>query len=279
MIWILLACTGDPADTGEVIDSGAGEITSYVVNWWTDPEPMIAQEGAEFYTQITDQGGNSIEDLQTNHERIVHNIFVSADLESFTHTHMEDFYTLTVDDLRNSTFHFPLTLPLSGSYLGIFDYAHENQWLKSTDLIDVGGDVPQLSAVNQDFSTSRASGDLEVSITWDVAPIAGYESAFTVHVQTATGEDVTDLIQYLGADAHMAVVAEDLSFASHTHAWFPGMEDMSPTMDMPHLNPGPDLPFHFTFGAAGTYKMWVQFVRESDPENVHAVPFMFVVSG
>ncbi len=281
MTLLLVGCTGSPVidSGGEPTDSGPHAVTGYAVDWWTDPEPAVAGTEVEFYLHFTDQDGHSIEDLQTNHERVVHTIFVSRDLESFTHIHEEDFQDLTVDDIRESTFHFPMTFPLSGEYLAIFDSAHRNQWLQVTRFVGVGGDLPQLGTHADDRSTEADLGDVRVSLTWTVEPIAGYEAAFTVTLTEPDGTEVTDLTQYLGADGHMAVVSADLAYASHTHAWFPGMEDMSPTMDMPHVYTGPEIPFHYTFPVGGTHKMWIQFARESAPGVVYAAPFLFDVRG
>lgn len=278
---LLVGCDGSAVvDSGaDTADAGEHEVTGYAVDWWTDPDPAIAGTEGEFYLHFTDQDGHSIEDLQTNHERVVHTIFVSRDLESFTHIHEEDFQDLTVDDIRESTFHFPMTFPTSGEYLAIFDSAHLNQWLQVTSMVDVGGDDPQLDTYVDAISTEADLGDVRVTLTWDIEPLSGYEAAFTVTITEPDGTEVTDLTQYLGADGHMAVVSADLVYASHTHAWFPGMEEMSPTMEMPHVYAGPDLPFHYTFPVGGTYKMWIQFARESAPGVVYAAPFLFEVRG
>jgi hypothetical protein len=89
---------------------------------------------------------------------------------------------------------------------------------------------------------------------------------------------VTDLVPWLGADAHAAFVSLDLAWTSHTHAWFPGMENMTPGMEMPPLYTGPTVPFHFLFERAGAHKAWVQFARADDPETPYVVPFVFEVA-
>ena len=279
----LVACDAPAADSGdgaEAGDSGRPAVMGTLVEMWTDPAPVVAGEAVEFYEHVTDQDGNSLDDLQRNHERYVHTIFVSRDLASFTHTHMEDFTDpLPTDAIRASTFHFPITFPLSGEYLAIFDYARENQWIQTLAALSVAGDVSQLDAAEQDFSTTVAAGDLTVSLSWEVDPAAEVDSIWNAHITTAAGQDVTDLVPWLGADGHSVLVNEGLTWASHTHAWFPDMEGMTPSMTMPHLYSGPDLPFHYVFPAGGTYKMWVQFRRESAPDVVYAAPFMFRVSG
>lgn len=282
MIAVFLACTGINADDS-ALDSAeleeSGFHGGYVFSTWAEPEPLTAGIQSEFYERVTDSDGHPVEDLQTNHERIIHSIFVSADLQSFQHLHHEDYSDLTVDDIRNATFHFPVTFPSSGEYLAIFDYAHRNEWQHETTTLTVGGEPAQLPSYVEDFSTVVAIDGLSVAVEWESAPVAGFEASFTFIVTEASGSDVTDLVPYLGADAHLAVVSADLGYADHTHAWFPDMGAMSPSMAMPHLYDGPTLPFVFAFPVGGTYKMWLQFARESAPGVTFVAPFMVQVQG
>jgi hypothetical protein len=204
-------------------------------------------------------------------------VLVSKDLSSFQHLHMEDYYPLTADALRAATFHFPVTLPYAGEYRLVFDYAHENQWLQTDDWMTVDGDVPQLDAPVEDWSTTQVVDGMQIELVWDNNPVATYEAQWHIHI-TQDGADVTDLVQYLGADAHALLITEDASWAAHTHAWVPGLETMSPDMSMGHLYPGPDLPFHFTFPAPGNYKAFIQFARAADPDTAFVVPFWIEVS-
>lgn len=279
----LCGCTPSLDDTAGVDssqDSASGCITAsgaYAVAWQTDPTPITAMQEADFSETVYGPDGCPVQDLQINHERIVHNIFISKDLESFQHLHMEDTYPLTADALRDATFHLPLTLPFSGQYRLMFDYAHENQWIQTDDWLDAAGDLPQLPAPVPDWATTWSGRGLEVELIWDTPPVAGYESQWRLHI-TEGGVDVTDLVQYLGADAHAVLVSEDAAWGAHTHAWVPGLENMSPDMSMDHLYPGPELPFHFTFPAAGNYKVFSQFTRAAAPDSPILVPFWVEVS-
>ena len=61
------------------------------------------------------------------------------------------------------------------------------------------------------------------------------------------------------------------------HAWFPGMDTMSPGMTMTPLYTGPTLPFHYLFPASGTWKGWFQFARSGRPDEPYVVPLVFEV--
>ncbi len=275
-LWLSLACVGEGDDSGA--DSAASGPPGYSVAWSTNPDPLIAGEEGTFTERVL-LDGEPIPDLQASHTRYVHSLFISADLASFTHTHMEDFAPITADAIRISTFSFPVTLPLTGDYLVAFDYAHQDEWLQTVDSLTGGGDLPQAAEPELDFATTVLAGSIEATLRWDVAPVPGYEAIFTIVLRTESGEEVTDLIPWLGADGHAVMVDTGLDWLNHTHAWFPDAGNMTPGMSMPHIYDGPELPFHYTFPVSGTYKMWVQFVRESAPDTVHVVPFVFAVEG
>lgn len=275
----LLACTGEVVDDTSAPDACAEAVepTSYAVEWEADPA-ITAGQPSRFTLRVRDDRGCPVEDLQTAHERVVHTLVISADLASFQHVHQEDFGALTADNLRTSTFSFPLTVPTAGDYRLVFDYAHRNTYLTTDDWLVAGGSPAMAAAPELDYTTTRAVGELLVSLRWDVEPSAGFEASWTVTVTTAEGEDITDLVQWLGADGHAAVASADLGWVSHTHAWFPDMENVAPGHDMPHLYDGPELPFHFVFPSAGAHKMWIQFARADAPDVPYVADFAFDVA-
>lgn len=241
---------------------------------------MVAGEQAQFTQQIVDQDGCPVGNLQQNHDRFVHSIFVSSDLSSFTHTHQEDFVEVTADNLRTATFEFPLTLPSSGRYFTMFDYAAKDQWLQTEDELTVSGAPAQATSPDLTLVDSVTLDGMTATITWTAPAIATYESGWEIALSLADGTPIDDVIPFLGADAHCVVVDAAITWGSHTHAWFPDMSSMTPTMDMPHLYDGSaPIPFVFTFPTAGTYKMWIQYTRSADPTLVYAMPFVFTVAG
>jgi hypothetical protein len=274
-----LGCTGTGVEDSATPDPCAelADVTSYAVEWEADPELSAGQE-SDVTLRVRDQRGCPIEDLQTAHERVVHTLLISADLSSFQHIHHEDFVALTADDLRTSTFHFPFTPPLAGDYRLVFDYAHRNEYQTSTDWASAGGAPAQEPDLALDYDTVSTHDGLTVELRWDIEPFAGFEAAWTAVVTDEAGQDVTDLVQWLGADAHAAVASADLEWVSHTHAWYPGMEDAAPGHPMAHLYDGPELPFHYTFPNAGPHKMWVQFTRAGAPDEPFVFEFAFDVA-
>ena len=128
-------------------------------------------------------------------------------------------------------------------------------------------------------TTEAIDAGVRASLIWTSAPVATFEADWTIRLTDADGNDVDDLVPFLGADAHCILVNAETTWGSHTHAWFPDMARMTPSMTMPHLYPGPEVPFAYTFPAGGTYKIWVQFQRESTSDYVYKMPFVFDVAG
>lgn len=272
---LLSACADKGADTA---DSGPTQATSYQLNWWTDPSPAVAGEAAELYLQILDQDGAPVENLQQNHQRMDHILVISQDLSSFEHRHHEDHYEVTADTLREATFHTPETFPYSGRFLIAIDFASANLYQQLSDVVEVEGDLPQLDAPEVDLSTTVSTGEVTAEFTWEIPAIAGLESVLWAHLSDADGAPIADLTQWLGADAHLAIVKDDLSWVGHTHAYVEGMDSAPPGHTMPAVWTGPDVPFHVIAEYPGTYKAWLQFTREGAPDDPYTVPFMFEVS-
>lgn len=242
----------------------------------TDPAPPVAGEPTELTYTVT-KDGQPIEDLQQSHERIVHVVMISRDLDEFAHDHHEDHYPITADDLRTATFHLPHTFGMAGDYFLLFDYASENLYHQNSGFLTVTGAPPMRDAPLIDLSEATDSRDVHAVLSWTVPPVAGQPAAFSVHLTTTDGADVTDITQWLGSDSHVILATTDLSWATHTHAYVPGMENAPPDHVMPHSYPGPDIDFRTQFPSAGTYAMWVQFAREGAPDAPYVERFEFEV--
>ena len=234
----LLAC--DPVgEDSDPQDTASAEVTDYAVTWSTDPTPLQAGTEGRFEYAVRDQLGRPIEDLQVTHERIVHVAFISADLESFQHLHHEDFEALSAENLRSSSFSFPVTVPTAGDYRLLFDYAHRNEYLSTTDWLTASGE-PQQGEADLTPTESVTANGVTGTVRWDAPALAGYEAQWTLVLEDAAGP-VTDLGTYLGADGHALLASADLNWSAHTHAWFPGIDAMGPGHEMPHVYYGPEL--------------------------------------
>lgn len=266
-MWLLAAIACTKPDDTDAGDTGLPEI--FTVECTLDPSP--AQAGAE--TQVTlavrDAAGDPVPDLVATHERFVHTFILSADLATFGHVHQEDFEEVTGTDLKNSTFHFPYVFPAAGDYLLAFDFARENEYLRSADFETIEGAPAMADAPTFREGTGSDADDLHAELVLDTAVSAGTEAAF--HLLLSRGDaPVDDVVPWLGTDAHLAVASFDLQSVGHSHAWFEGIDQMPPGHTMPHLYSGPDIPFRFVFPRAGQYRLWAQLATASHPD-----PYLF----
>lgn len=260
--WLLLALVGC---AGRAEDSDTLFLpTGYRVVASTEPSPPQAGETVEITLRVF-ANDEPAENLQRTHERMIHTFLIPRDLEDFAHVHHEDFAEVTAGDLKQATYHFPFAFPTSGEHMLFFEFAAENQYRTDGVWAMVEGEPAQLEDPVLDLATTTQDGDLHAELRWDVAPVAGEEAQFTLILTDDTAQPVTDVVQWLGADAHVALVHSDLSWVGHSHAWISGMENAPPDHVMPHTYDGPEIPFRTTFPTAGTHRMWAQVARAGAP--------------
>lgn len=253
--------------------TGTGD---YVLTWFTDPTPPPAGEHAEMHVQVVGPDGEPASNLQYFHGAYVHAFLVPHDLASFGHAHQEDEEEVDAEDLREADFHMHAEFPVGGPYLVNFDFAAEDEYLSRVDRAEASGDPAQLAAPVENDATEATDGELTATLVWAVEPVAGQEAIWSLWLRDASGE-VGDLVQWGGADAHVSMVDWEATRFLHTHAWYPDMENARPSHDMPHLYPGPELPFRHVFPEPGRYRAWTQFAREAAPEDEYTVAFDIVV--
>lgn len=275
MLYLLLACTGAPADSTDTAPVGDGE---YHVQWSTDPAPPEAGDHAEITATVIGPNGAPVEQLTLFEGAFLHTFIVPRDLSEFVHVHQEDETDVTTDELKSATFTYHAEFEVSGDYLIDFDFAAEGRYRYEVGQITAVGTPAQAASPTEDDTLVRVVDDVTVEIVWDVAPIAQQEAQWHLHLTSGDpAVEVTDVVQWGGADAHVGIVDWSASAFYHTHAWYPDMENAAPGDAMPPLYPGPDLPFHYTFPAAGRYRAWTQFARAGAPDEEYTVAFDIVV--
>jgi hypothetical protein len=271
---LIAGCAAPAADTGA---DGDTRVTGYAVEWRTDPAPPLAGESARFTAQVLDQEGRPVPDLQRSHARMLHTVFVPPDLGTLLHLHHEDHATLTAEDLRTATYAFPLTVPWAGRYRLAFDFAHDNRYRQATDWLDAQGDVPA-PAPDLTPRDTATDGSVTGTIAFAAPPTAGVRADWTVTLgDAATGAPVTNVVPWLETDGHVVMTDAARATVAHTHAWFPGMEQMAPGHPMPHLYDGPELPFQHVFETPGPHVLWLQLARADAPEQPHTLRFVVEV--
>ena len=106
--------------------------------------PRAGQETQLRFRLLDAAGGQALSPLQILHERALHTFIVSRDLRVFAHTHHEDFFPLTDQDLRAASFHFPHVFPTAGEYMIVSEFTYRDRsWLKQFRVPVSGASAPE----------------------------------------------------------------------------------------------------------------------------------------
>lgn len=247
----------------------------YRIRIETDPARPVAGASARVTVWIADAQGRPVTTLQLHHERLVHFLVVSANLEEFHHLHAEDFGFLTDDAKRQGRFTFPVTFAHGGDYAVVLDFVDQGRTVHQGLRLKVDG--PPQPATAWRLGRDRKADGLEVRLlTSPDAPEAGSEIE-GVLVVSAGGGPVADLEPYLGAPAHLAIFGEGAATSAHLHgeAGAGGHDHGSHASAASPGALGPKIAFGYTFPEPGRYRMFVQFARRG---TVYTVPFDVDVS-
>jgi hypothetical protein len=219
---------------------------------------FVAGEAADLRFDVLDAERRPIRYLEYVHERPIHLLIVSRDLEDFGHIHPE----VTEQDswvVRH-------TFPHGGSYRLYADFTPpgSNARLEWFDVVVKGAPRAEpappaaSSAVRLDAPAKlRAGEDVELSFRF---------------IDPATQ---SALQPYLGAWAHIAIAAEGFGSFIHAHPLEEGgspiRENEAHTHSAETLGPPPSgIRVVTGFPAAGRYRLWLQFQSAG---TVETVPF------
>ncbi|MFI9843631.1 hypothetical protein ACIHFD_41795 [Nonomuraea sp. NPDC051941] len=193
---------------------------------------------------VTGPDGRPVTDYQVEHDKKLHFIVVSRDLESFQHVHPE----MTPD----GTWSVKLTLPKAGPYRAFADFAPTggDGLTLGTDLSVAGDYKPE--ALPQESRTATVDG---YTVTLDGELTPGQASKLTLKV-SKDGKPVTDLQPYLGAYGHLvALRARDLAYL-HVHP------DGEPGDGK--TKAGPEIVFYAEVPSTGDYRLFLDFQHEGE---------------
>jgi Cu+-exporting ATPase len=232
------------------------------------PEP---QQPTELSYRVTEaDSGEVISEMPVDHERQMHLISVSRDLEEFQHIH-------PVPSARGD-FAVTTEFPTRGTYVLFDEFVRDGEKVLDRREVEVGGGGGTAS-LRPDLEPKTVDG-LTVSLEMPQEIQSGEEASFTYTLTEEDGAPVDHLEPYLGAPAHVAIVSEGTESFAHTH----GEADKSSAGGHgggEHAGHGggqaygPEIGFHHTFETPGLYKVWAQFNHHG---RVVAVPFVLDVS-
>ena len=209
---------------------------------------------SDLFIELHDTNGKPILDLQKSHERILHVILISEDLEEFMHVHPEDNPAMEKLDIEGFGVNITATkagryrVLVDGNRLGIGE-VYDIGW------IEVKGEEEPV-VIQKNLSQNRVFDEYEVLLEKDPETFKSGEKVQLSYIirDRKTGSPVFNIEQYLGADMHLAIMPIDLSTMLHTHGtkWEP------PTLP----NAGialPEIRADYVFPYPGLWKIYGQF--------------------
>ncbi|MFC4778888.1 hypothetical protein ACFO9Q_18995 [Paenibacillus sp. GCM10023252] len=245
---------GGSGGSGTADDEWASSLQAV---WTTVPPSPKAKEKATLQLSIEDAEGMPVDKYELNHEKLMHLIIVSEDLQYFDHVHPE--YE------GEGRFTVDTTLPSGGRYKLFADFVPSGAAapITKSSWMEVGGGEQHqhdhgAHSLQPDYEQTKVVQGAKIGLTLSSTK-AGDEAEmmFTLEDEE-TGKPITTLEPYLGALGHVVVVSEDTEQYLHSH---PISSDGS----------GPEAAFHTTWPAnSGLYRIWGQFQWNGE---VLVVPF------
>jgi hypothetical protein len=246
------------------------------------PGSPAAGEPVELSYRVSDAGsGEAITELPVDHERQMHLIAVSRDLEEFQHIHPEPG--------PDGDFAVTAEFPKPGTYVLYDEFKRGEQTVLDRRELEVDGAAEGSGepSLEPDMEPKTVDG-LTVSLEVPDEIRAGQEATFTYTVEKEDGAPADDLEPYLGAASHVAIVSEDTRQFAHTHGEDVGGASGEASGSGGHGHEeghaghggegqtfGPRIAFTHTFEEPGAYKVWAQFNHHGD---VVAVPFVVEIA-
>jgi hypothetical protein len=230
----------------------------------TPATSLVIDKTQNFTIKVQSDQGKAITQFDRVHEKLMHFIVVSNNLQSFQHLHPK--YQ------GKGIFVVRTALPMQGAYTAFADYTPKGQ-SKQVGIVALDAGQGTSIAPTPDTNLVRNLDGIQITLVLDPKKIKlGKEMSITFKFQDPQGKPITNLQPYLGAMGHLVIIKYDpkLTSASYLHAHPQEMTDMAhmnhkmeamSDMKMETAQNGTVI-FESAFPTSGLYKMWGQFQRE-----------------
>lgn len=201
----------------------------------------VSYENNGLLVKLVDDKDQLFDDLEVNHEKLLHLIIVDEHLNQFHHVHPEK--------TNNGTFTLNMDLP-EGSYKAFIDIKPKNASYHVEPIpFHIGEKVEDHhhQALQPDGTLTKKVDEYEVSLKMS-------SQKATEPITLSFELDEANLQPYLGAMGHIVILNEDATEYIHVH----------PANDHEAI-------FETQFSQAGTYKIWAEFKQNG---VVRAFPFV-----
>ncbi len=261
-------------NTNQIVSKTKTETTSakFKAEFKTNPVAVKAGEQTELSFTVKNENGEIVKDLPIVHEKPMHLLVVSEDLNEFYHIHPE----LQAD----GSYKVVHTFPNSGNYRLYADFTpKDSPQVVEQITVKVEGKEREKVALVADTKLEKTVDGLKVVLKPNAEIVAGKELMLDFNVfDAATNQTATDLQKYLGEYAHFVIISEDLKGFIHAHPMSKESHSEKQDESKPHshddkmnmenaMNPS-TISAHTSFPTAGLYKVWGQFQRGGRVINV-----------
>ncbi len=208
----------------------------------TEPQKIEVGKPATLMFKLTDAMGEPFTDLMIHHDRILHVLIVSENLQTVGHVHPEDFESRDMMAELEGTYTVHFTFPFAGRYILALDVMTADNEFAKYLYVDVAGEK-KMADISEDLRTEKTvfgykeeGGDRftkAISVT-DENGTSEYQVKIEVPEQIKVGEmvhityhfsrdgkPITDLVPFLDAPMHFAIVSTRLDGILHTHGTVP----------------------------------------------------------
>ena len=208
----------------------------------TEPKEIVAGESASLMFHLTDSEGEPFTELMVHHDRILHVLIVSENLQTIGHIHPEDFESRDMMAELEGAYTVHFTFPYSGRYILAIDAMTEDAEYTKHLYVDVSGDkkMPTFSHDMRrekmvvgyteeggdrftkpvSITDEKGSSKLLVKMESPEQIMAGERVKITYHF-SSEGKPVNNLVPFLDAPMHFAIVSHRLDGILHTHGIVP----------------------------------------------------------
>lgn len=223
----------------------------YQVQLRTQPHPIEAGSPAQLVFSIKEDGQHVM--LDVSHEKKLHLIVVSEDLNWFHHIHP--------DEQADGSFAITETFPNGGKYLLYTDFKPNNaDQVSPMQVVEVQGNRISAAGENSPKLVSQAGGFVvTLKNGHDFKSNTAQPLEISIEKDGRTLQE-SDMQQYLGASAHIVMIGKADKDFLHVHA-------------MPNNKFSLYAETHIS--KPGVYRIWVQFKTD---DQVHTADFTVNVS-
>ena len=248
--------------------------TEVLVDLETRPAELVAGTRATLLFTIKDIDGKPMQDLTITHERLVHVMIIGADFSVFAHIHPDDLGPITPEMKKTAEFPVRYDFPKAGQYLIALDSAVKDVPFSEHLTLDVSG-TPEMGGLKRDFSREKQFGDYRVSLSPSDSRITHGKKIVLTYTINKGKEPLKDLVPYLSAPMHLAIISADLVNFIHAHGEVPGTMSGG-HHDHAHMSVpdkfGPDITAQIVFPSKGIYQIFSEIKHQGK-----VIPLSFMV--